>query len=248
MDISRSREKLNTFLAYVLGRNPYEFGLVPDGNGFVKTKDLLKAIREEEGFHHVTEGSLLELPLTVKQPAVDIQDDRIRAMDRDRLAPPSCENEVPKLLYIGIRNRAHGHVMHKGLLPYDEQPYVVVASDRDLAERLGKRKDPRPVIITIHTDRAEDLGVIFFFAGEGIYLARSIPEGCLSGPPPVSADNEGGGRPNKARSGEKRQIPTPGSFFPNLGGKPAKTRQDKLSWKHNKKKLRKDKEKFRGDE
>jgi putative RNA 2'-phosphotransferase len=246
MDISRSREKLNTFLAYVLGRNPYEFGLVPDENGFVKTKDLLKAIREEEGFHHVTAGSLLELTMAVKQPSVDIEDDRIRARDRDKLTPPSCEGDVPKLLYIGVRNRAHGHVMHKGLLPYEGQPYVVLASDRDLAERLGKRKDPRPVILTIHTARAEDQGVVFFFAGEGIYLARSIPEGCLSGPPPATADDEGN-RPKKARAGEKRQIPTPGSFFPDLGGNPAKARQDKLSWKHNKKKIRKDKEKFRGD-
>ncbi|GAB6094735.1 hypothetical protein JCM14469_09870 [Desulfatiferula olefinivorans] len=246
MDISRSREKLNTFLAYVLGRNPYEFGLVPDENGFVKIKDLLKAVREEEGFRHVTTGSLLELPLTVKQPAADIQDDLIRAVDRDRLTLPSCEGQAPKLLFIGIRSRAHGHVMQKGLLPYEGQPYVVLAADRDLAERLGKRKDARPVILTVHTGRAEELGVVFFFAGEGIYLARSIPEGCLSGPPPATADDDGD-RPKKARGGEKRQIPTPGSFFPDLGGNPAKARQDKLSWKHNKKKIRKDKEKFRGD-
>ena len=37
-------KKQSKFLFYILGHKPDEFGLVPDTNGFVKTKDFLKAI------------------------------------------------------------------------------------------------------------------------------------------------------------------------------------------------------------
>ncbi|MBU1171078.1 MAG: RNA 2'-phosphotransferase [Proteobacteria bacterium] len=251
MDISRSREKLNSFLGYILGRSPYEFGLVPDDNGFVKIKDLLKAIREEDGFRHVTSSSLDELMVTVKNPLLDIQGDLIRARDRDQLPLPSLEQGIPKLLFIGIRTRAHGHVMNKGLAPNEDQAYVILCSDRDLAERIGKRRDPEPVIITVNTHKAEDLGVLFLFAGQHIYLARSIPIGCFSGPPLSSTDDDRS-KPKKNKAIDKRVAPTPGSFFPDIGetfsNAPHKTgKQDKLSWKHNKKKIRKQKETFRGD-
>jgi putative RNA 2'-phosphotransferase len=36
-------------LSYVLGRRPDEFGLVPDADGFVRLKDLLKALHEALG-------------------------------------------------------------------------------------------------------------------------------------------------------------------------------------------------------
>jgi putative RNA 2'-phosphotransferase len=252
MDIARSREKLNAFLGYVLGRNPYEFGLVPDENGYVKIRDLLKAVREETGFGHVTEGSLTELQLTVKKPMAEIQADLIRATDRDKLMAPACDTATPKLLYIGIRTRAHGHALHKGLQPYDSQDYVILSSDRDMAERMGKRKDAQPVILTVNTDQAEDLGVVFFSAGENIYLARQIPTGCFSGPPLPSSRDEVASKTRKGKAAEKRTAPSPGSFFPDFSESQSRAnrpsgKQAKLSWKHNKKKIRKQKEKFRSE-
>jgi len=46
----RSPQNLAKMLAYVLGRRPDEFGLIPDAEGFVRIKDLLKALHEEEGW------------------------------------------------------------------------------------------------------------------------------------------------------------------------------------------------------
>lgn len=252
MDISRSREKLNTFLAYVLGRNPYEFGLVPDDNGFVKIKDLLKAVREEDGFRHISAGNLNELTLTVKKPLIEFEGDLVRSIARENLVAPGCEQPVPKLLYIGIRTRAHGHVMNHGLEPFEGQPYVVLSSDRDMAERIGKRRDANPVIITVQAAQAENLGVLFLFGGETIFLARSLPRECLSGPPLVSRDEETS-KPRKQKSEDKRTRPTPGSFFLDVsehesGSRKSKThKKDRISWKHNKKKIRKQKEKMRGE-
>lgn len=252
MDIARTREKLNAFLGYVLGRNPYEFGLVPDENGYVKIKDLLKAVREESGFGNVTEGRLSELQLTVRKPMVEIHENLIRATEREKLTTPACDGNTPKLLYAGIRARAHGHVVNKGFSPYEGQSYVILSSDRDMAERIGKRRDANPVILTINTAQAEDLGVLFLYAGENIYLTRQIPPGCYTGPPLNTDNDEENTRSRKGKSSEKGLAASPGSFFPDFTASPSRSKRpsgkhDKLSWKHNKKKIRKQKEKFRGE-
>lgn len=252
MDISRSREKLNTFLGYVLGRNPYEFGLVPDEKGYVKLKDLIKAVREEEGFRNVTTGGINEMILSVKSPMIECSEDLIRSVNRENLPPPTCDTSRPKLLYVAVRGRAHSHVISKGIQPYDGQPYVILSSDKDMAERIGQRRDPNPVVITVHTGQAEDLGVLFTYGGESIFLARNLPPECLSGPP-LAPPEEDRGKSRKPKSPDKKVRPTPGSFFLDLSEDQSgirnnkASRHDKMSWKHNKKKIRKQKEKLRGD-
>ena len=53
-------QKLAKFLDYVLGRNPDEFGLVPDEQGYVKIKELLKALNQEEGWRHLRLANINE--------------------------------------------------------------------------------------------------------------------------------------------------------------------------------------------
>ena len=53
MDADKKQKQLSKLIQYILGRNPYEFGLVPDREGFVKIKELLKALNEETLFRNV---------------------------------------------------------------------------------------------------------------------------------------------------------------------------------------------------
>ena len=46
MKPNQNLKKLSRFIATMLGRSPDEFGLVPDRQGFVSVKELLKAITE----------------------------------------------------------------------------------------------------------------------------------------------------------------------------------------------------------
>ena len=48
MKKTKSTQILAKFIAYILERRPDEFGLVTDKEGFVKIKELLKAITEEK--------------------------------------------------------------------------------------------------------------------------------------------------------------------------------------------------------
>ncbi len=246
MGLTRERERLKGFLTYILGRNPYEFGLVPDEDGFVKKKDLIKTMQEEKGWGHVRQSSLDELLVALPEPGIETDDLRIRAMDRQQLIRPLVCETVPKLLFIGVRNRAHRHVVEKGILPYEGDRYVLLSSDRDMAERIARRRDPEPVVITINTREAEDLGVLFLIAGETLFLAREIPLKCFTAPPLPTPDTASS-RPAK-RKNEPRKVPfMPGSFIPDLTGNRDRnkgTKEDKLAWKHNKKRIRRQKDRL----
>ena len=68
--MSRKKEinKHSKFLCYILGHKPDEFGLVPDPNGFVKTKDFLKAITEENGWKFFRKSNIDEILISLSAP------------------------------------------------------------------------------------------------------------------------------------------------------------------------------------
>ena len=69
MGRSRRPEQLNKFLSYVLARCPDEFGLIPDQDGWVRIKELLRALSEEPGWSYVRRGHINEAVLTVAAPS-----------------------------------------------------------------------------------------------------------------------------------------------------------------------------------
>jgi len=52
---------LNRLLNYILGNRPDEFGLVPDKEGYISLKELLKAINEEPNMAYVRETHIQEV-------------------------------------------------------------------------------------------------------------------------------------------------------------------------------------------
>lgn len=198
-------------LAYVLGRRPDEFGLIPDAEGFVKVKDLLKALHEEDGWGYVNEFHLREVLWTIPAAAFEIDGNRMRALSRE---PPTAEPapaRPPKLLYAPIRRRAHSWVQANGIYP-SAHPRVVLAVRREWAERLGRRIDPNPVILIVNVPAAEAQGVAFTPFGEGLFLADPIPAGCFSGPPLPPVTPSESRKPRRPDDSRNRPA-APGSFY-----------------------------------
>lgn len=248
MNLTREREQLKRFITFILGRNPYEFGLVPDEEDFVKKKDLIKAIQEEKGWSHIRQSNLDELVVALPDPGFEIDDLRIRASDRQYMIQPVVSDKPPKLLFTGIRSKAHRHAVENGLQPYDNAGYIILTSDRETAERIGKRKDPRPIILTVNVNEAENLGVIFLSAGDTFFLARKIPEGCFSYPPLPAAETETS-KNRKQKEEQRKNTFMPGSFVPDFSDRNNKkqSKEDKTAWKHNKKRIRREKHRFNDD-
>jgi putative RNA 2'-phosphotransferase len=243
MKKTKSTQILAKFIAYMLERRPDEFGLVVDSEGYIKIKELLKALNEESGFRHVRRSHLNEIRCSVANPPFEIVDNRIRAKDRDHLPRPEVARDLPKLLYTYIRRKAHPSVAEKGIFPSGYHQ-VVLSPDRDLAERMGKRSDPEPVILTVHVQASLDHGVTFYQAGGLLFLAAFIPVDCFSGPPVPKEEIE------KLKQGQKINVKQPdaaGSFLIDLDNAgiqqtyARKSKKKETDWKGKNKRMKKQK-------
>ena len=241
MGKQKSPQILAKFIAYILERRPDEFGLVTDSHGYIKIKDLLKALNEEEGFKHVRRSHLDEILYSITHPPFEILDNRIRAKQRDRLPRPELARDLPKLLYTSIRRKAHPFVVDRGIFP-SASHQVVLSSDRSLAERMGKRSDPDPVILMVQVQKSIENGVQFYQTGDSLFLAASIPPSCFSGP---AVPREKPESPKQAQTRKNPQSAAAGSFLVDFnkvsdqqtfGGKSKKKEMDRKDQKRRMKK------------
>lgn len=251
MTLSRQKqiERFAKLAATVLGHCPHEFGLVPDADGFVKTKEFLQAIAETDGWRHVRISHVSDIMLMMADPPVEIDQAQIRAKDRSRLPACAVSENPPGLLYVCVRQKSYPAVLTDGVRP-SFFPRVVCCRDPEMARRIGRRRDPAPVLLTVHVSLMKSRNLPIFQAGEGLFLADAIPPDCFTGPP-LPKD-----LPETKRTEKKpdplaiyQQQTLGGTFYPDLSsmqtpsGKPEKTRQKgkNPSWKQNKKRLRKEK-------
>jgi putative RNA 2'-phosphotransferase len=232
-------KKLAKFLDYLLGRRPDEFGLCPDKDGYVKIKDLMKALGEEEGWGYVRLSHLREVTAALACPSVELSGKRIRAVDRAKLVAPKVPESVPKLLYHPVRQRAYPVVLEKGVKPAISRPTIVLARERSMAERLGRRMDAEPVILTVNTDQLTRLGATLNVFGTVLFLVDRLPVGSFSGPPLPKT-------PPETKVAEKYEPPAapkrPGSYLVDLSRKPGSKkksvkndRKRKNEWKRERK-------------
>jgi putative RNA 2'-phosphotransferase len=247
MNRQKSPKKLAKFISYILGRRPDEFGLVPDADGYVKIKDLLKAIAEEDGWQYIRRSHIKEVDVSLPAPVFEIRDNFIRATTRKHLLPPSPTQNLPKLLYTCVRNRAYPAVRDKGIHPMGH-PYVILSSNQDLAERMGKRIDQSPVKLTVQVEKTVCRGNQFLKAGEMLYLTDAIPPDCFTGPA-LPKEKPQSPKPVPAEKTPDRAMA--GSFYIDLKNREdhrhktghRKKRKD-FDWKKDRRKQRKQKQKL----
>jgi len=178
------RESLSRLLIYILGHRPDEFGLLPDRDGFVGIKELLQALHEESGWGYVRRSHLNEILLGAERDSFECRGDRMRTLERRwqwELGRPV--EDPPKVLLAPIRRRAHPVVLERGLSP-GKGEYLVLSPDRQMAERIGKRRDPDPVLIEV----ASEQGTFYRFGV--LFLSSRIPGALISGPPLSKAEEK----------------------------------------------------------
>ena len=168
-------------MQYILERHPDEFGLVPDDQGFVRIKDFLRAISEEPGWGYVRRSHIQEVCITFRDDTFFLDHDRIKAKHVYASAMRTPEVIPPKLLYHCVRRKAYPVVCEKGIFPMG-QHHVFLCTTKALAQRIGFRRDPKPVLLTVHALKASQQGIVFSQQGETIYLVDEVPVGFFAGP------------------------------------------------------------------
>jgi putative RNA 2'-phosphotransferase len=243
-------EDLCRLLVYILGRRPYEFGLVPDKKGIVSYKELLQAIHEEPGWGYVRRSHINEVLLGKDRTLFDAEEKSIRVLERRwELDLESPAESLPKILLAPVRRKAHGVAMEKGLRA-PEGRQLVLCQDRDMALRIGKRRDHEPVLLEIQAQEAQRGGVLFYPFGD-LFLSPQIPAGCISGPPVSKEVME----TRKAMETKKEKVKEkphgiPGGTFPlDISRDPDPYRRAKgkkrKGWKEEARKTRRRKERGR---
>jgi putative RNA 2'-phosphotransferase len=235
-------EKLAKLAAYMLGRHPDEFGLVLDTDGYIAIKEFLKAINELDGWKHIRQHHIHEIILSALAPSIEIIDRRIRAKTRNLVPMPVYCPSPPKLLYTCIRPKAYFTVAEHGIHP-TAYSSIICTGDTELAEKIGKRRDPQPVLLIIHTIKAIDKAIKFQQYGETIFLTDFISADCLTGPPlPKERPQE---KPPDSVETYRRQTQA-GSFewAPTPTHLNSKDKKKEMNWKKDKKRLRREKKNF----
>jgi len=230
----KDAKKLSKLMEYVLGRHPDEFGLVPDPDGCVKLKECLKALHEENGWGYVRRAAIDEVLYSIPNPPIAMVEDRIRAVTRDHLQERRFEPDPPNILYTCVRQWAYANILKKGIGPMGRR-HVLLAREKEMALKMGKRFDRKPVLLTINTTQAHDLGSIFLTAGKRLFLCRHIPVGSFQGPALPKEKKEA---PAKEKPVKPLRSETPGSYFPDLEEVATakyqtrkQRRRDEVAWK-----------------
>ncbi len=195
--LPRQLESLSRMLTYVLGHRPDEFGLVLSEDGFVPIKPLLQALAAEPSWGFVRRRHLEELAALLSPPQFELQGEQIRALapgparpQRAPAAPP------PALLYAAITPKAHPRVWEEGLRPPPGQE-LLLAKAPELALKLGKRRAPEPVLVTVQAQAAARKGISFTGYGEELFLAPAIAREYLQLPPPPISEKPKPAKPSR---------------------------------------------------
>ncbi len=245
MSNQKSAKNLAKFLTYILGRRPDEFGLAPDDEGFVKIKDLIKSINEEDGWRHVRKSMIEELNLILPNPPFEVREGYIRAKSREQLVKSSLTETIPKLLFTCVTRKSYPFILEKGVLPTIHK-LVILSSDKEMSIRIGKRKDSSPVLLTVNSTAVLNAGIELIRSGKILFLADFLPKDCYSGPLQSKKTAETKKKPVTAPPEKPK---SPGSFTlkqeQDTGyRKPPKVKRGgQTSWKQNKKRIRREKRK-----
>jgi putative RNA 2'-phosphotransferase len=225
----RKVQTLSRLLHYILGTRPDEFGLVPDQEGFIPIKELLKVIHEEPRMAYVRESHLREVILHDRGDLFEVAERKIRSKKRSFVPLKGQEalTTPPKLLFKGVKRKTYPTVITHGLLP-GAGNHVVMTTDRDLAIRIAQRHDQRPVIFEIRARAASESGTTFLPFGDSLYVTDRVPAQFIKGPP-LPKD-----LPEQKEPMREKTEPTPGSFILDLDkglDRAHRERAKKKGWK-----------------
>lgn len=173
-------KELGKIIEYILLYRPDEFGLFLDDDDSLPIKELMWALHEETGWKHIRLGHLKELAYSGLELAFTLEEKHIRP--KREITQTTSDTLPPRLLFLAARRKVYPAILKHGLRP-GSRPYVPLATTEEMALRIGRRRDPKPILLTVHAAQAHDSGHPFFTCGDLLYLVNALPARFLSGPP-----------------------------------------------------------------
>jgi putative RNA 2'-phosphotransferase len=181
----RELKRLEKILFAILGRQPDTFGIVLNEGGWVSTKELHQALIKEKGFPHITHRGLAQFFSLYRPEKFEWQEKHVRV--KPELQRPDLttykESNPPELLYVSIRPKAHAHVITRGLQTSNKKRWVVLSTEKEVALKIGRRRDKDPIIAEVMALKSSKAGVVFRRAGRVLYLVEGLDPKWMNIPP-----------------------------------------------------------------
>lgn len=197
-------------LAYILYHSPWEYGLFWSPNGTMPWKELYWALQEDSALRFVREIHLREVKyLGIELPAV-LEGTLLKLQEGFPVPDYPVVSQPPERLFHAC-SRKHYPVAVQHGLSASSRPFLPLCADKEMALRLGRRRDPEPVLIEVLARKAGAEGISFREAGPGFFLVESLPLAYLVCPP---IREEKGSKKKKEGKSAKVEMPVmPGSFL-----------------------------------
>ena len=174
--------ELSKEISYALRHAPWEYELELVEQGFVPIAQLLHALNESNEFEReIIQADLEQIIANSEKKRHEIVGDKIRAL-YGHTVPQIIKKEPgipPAVLYHGTTHRALPQILQDGLKPMQRQ-YVHLSIDVETATRVGKRRDPEPVILKIDTEAAQKAGIQFYIGNDKVWLCNRVPKECIT--------------------------------------------------------------------
>lgn len=178
--LDQAKEKsLSKLMTQILRHKPEDFGIVLDDEGSCEVNTLLAAIQAQSRWTWITQEEVEQVVRNSDKQRFVIEKGRIRA--RYGHSQPKVQytpGEPPSILYHGTNKMALPSILKEGLYPMGRQ-YAHLSEGIQFATLAGSRKGEL-IILQIDTILAKQLGVIFYYAGNEVWLAKHVPPECCS--------------------------------------------------------------------
>lgn len=204
-------------ISYIAYHAPAEYGLFWDSNGTMPWKEFYWALQEDPSLRFVRQSHIQELNYLQITVPFTVEDNLLRLQSQFPAPTYPVAEHVPNRLFCACARKHVGFASKHGLLATGRS-FLTVCADKDLAVRIGTRRDPQPSVVEIFAERAADDGIVFRSAGAELYLVESIPTDYLHVPPVREEEL----LRLTAKKREKlpprtQRDPSPGSFVVSLG-------------------------------
>ena len=169
--------ELSKEVSYALRHAPWEYELEMDEQGFVPISQLLTALDETGHYEkNVTIEDLRHMMEVSDKKRHEIIGDKIRALYGHSIPMHIKKEEMipPDVLYHGTTHRALDRILKEGLKPMSRQ-YVHLSKDVDTALSVGKRRDDKPVLLSVDAKKAYEDGIKFYLGNDKVVLADYVP-------------------------------------------------------------------------
>lgn len=167
--------RLSKRLSFVLRHHPDKIGIQLDPYGRVDLELLIKKFNQHFGTP-ISKSIIQEIIKDSDKQRYAIEGNTIRALYGHSIPvkPLTPPETPPEKLYHGTTHAAAKLILDEGLKKMDRD-FVHLSANLQMANQVGRRRDPHPVIFEVAARNAAASGLLFYPTKSGVWLVDHVP-------------------------------------------------------------------------